>query len=568
MADFKHSLGFEIPSENTVNPTYKHKNGFTAGYRLPAPHFNWIVDKTTKCITEIQQTHNALESQFKSAMGMRNLHTYTSLSQIGLSGKVTMTDIFVALNKRGQCMLVLGNTNAEGSENYVSDTPTQFGTLVVTHFAAARTMAQFWKADDGHVHQYIGKYHTTEGWSGWFETFTEAHPPTPAEVGAVATETILADSVNVDGITTSGAYRLGKTPVNTPSEAYADYGQLQVIHGGKDTIAQMLFPHNTSAMYFRTGNSLAAGGKWNSWVKVANANHTHTPADIGAQALHYYYEPSQIGCTQSSSPLEIWNALPARSVFVYPGVSLTNAEWNFPNSLGTVRIEKYAEHRGMFQFFGKSKAIKDYRMYLDDATGFPECVWREDYNGASIVPIENGGTGATTAANALKNFGLTATAEELNYVDGVISNVQTQLNGKSPTTHGHALTDSGITGILPIAKGGTGASDIINARKNLNFSVQGQYKGTGNSGGGTMYNFDTGARGSNFLVIIGHSYIGWLSPKGGIMAKLSNNTAFADTTTFSAQSAHKAYYSNGYIQLHTDSVYINGEGYTYDYMCM
>lgn len=37
--------------------------------------------------------------------------------------------------------------------------------------------------------------------------------------------------------------------------------------------------------------------------------------------------------------------------------------------------------------------------------------------------IANGGTGATTAAAALKNLGLTATAAELNYTDGVTSNI-------------------------------------------------------------------------------------------------------------------------------------------------
>ena len=47
------------------------------------------------------------------------------------------------------------------------------------------------------------------------------------------------------------------------------------------------------------------------------------------------------------------------------------------------------------------------------------------------VTIAKGGTGATTAAGALTNLGLTATATELNYCDGVTSNIQTQLNGKS-----------------------------------------------------------------------------------------------------------------------------------------
>ena len=47
------------------------------------------------------------------------------------------------------------------------------------------------------------------------------------------------------------------------------------------------------------------------------------------------------------------------------------------------------------------------------------------------VPIGKGGTGATTAAAALTNLGITATAAELNYVDGVTSSIQTQLNNKA-----------------------------------------------------------------------------------------------------------------------------------------
>lgn len=52
------------------------------------------------------------------------------------------------------------------------------------------------------------------------------------------------------------------------------------------------------------------------------------------------------------------------------------------------------------------------------------------------VPIAKGGTGATTAAGALTNLGITATATELNYVDGVTSNIQSQLNNKAASSHG------------------------------------------------------------------------------------------------------------------------------------
>jgi hypothetical protein len=41
----------------------------------------------------------------------------------------------------------------------------------------------------------------------------------------------------------------------------------------------------------------------------------------------------------------------------------------------------------------------------------------------------------TNSTYSLSTFGITATKEELNYVDGVTSNIQTQLNGKASSNH-------------------------------------------------------------------------------------------------------------------------------------
>ena len=64
---------------------------------------------------------------------------------------------------------------------------------------------------------------------------------------------------------------------------------------------------------------------------------------------------------------------------------------------------------------------------------------------AGTLAVANGGTGSTTASGALTNLGLTATATELNYTDGVTSNIQTQLNAKaslaSPTFTGTVTAD-------------------------------------------------------------------------------------------------------------------------------
>jgi hypothetical protein len=77
---------------------------------------------------------------------------------------------------------------------------------------------------------------------------------------------------------------------------------------------------------------------------------------------------------------------------------------------------------------------------------------------------------------SLPALGVTASVTELNYMDGVTSNVQTQLNGKAASehthsdlanaTHSHDASDIS-SGILPIDKGGTGANTADDALYSL-----------------------------------------------------------------------------------------------------
>ena len=120
------------------------------------------------------------------------------------------------------------------------------------------------------------------------------------------------------------------------------------------------------------------------------------------------------------------------------------------------------------------------------------------------IPVASGGTGATTAAKALENLGLTATAAELNkmdgvtattaelnlldgvtattaelnYVKGVSSNIQTQLDGKAPSSHNQSATtitsgtlSSDRLPTVPVAKGGTGATTAADALTNLGLTA-------------------------------------------------------------------------------------------------
>lgn len=58
-----------------------------------------------------------------------------------------------------------------------------------------------------------------------------------------------------------------------------------------------------------------------------------------------------------------------------------------------------------------------------------------------------GSFGVTATADELNKLdGVTATAQELNYVDGVTSNIQTQLNGKAASSHTHNYAGSSSAG--------------------------------------------------------------------------------------------------------------------------
>ena len=73
--------------------------------------------------------------------------------------------------------------------------------------------------------------------------------------------------------------------------------------------------------------------------------------------------------------------------------------------------------------------------------------------GTGLVPAPAAGAqskflrgDATWQTISLSTFGITATATELNYMDGVKSNVQTQLNGKAASSHTHNYAGSSSAG--------------------------------------------------------------------------------------------------------------------------
>lgn len=108
-------------------------------------------------------------------------------------------------------------------------------------------------------------------------------------------------------------------------------------------------------------------------------------------------------------------------------------------------------------------------------------------SGITDLAVADGGTGASNAAGALLNFGLTATAAELNtldgitattvelnYIDGVTSAVQTQLDAKAPSTS-PTLSGATLSGTTTIS-GGTSDWTVVASGTNLTFLYGGVAK--------------------------------------------------------------------------------------------
>jgi len=85
----------------------------------------------------------------------------------------------------------------------------------------------------------------------------------------VNNSSILAKGIDFNKVTVSGFYRFNSKDdyLNAPPHSW---GQLLVIHGGGDTIAQISFDYDSAAcFYMRTGNPPECGGKgtWRGWHK-------------------------------------------------------------------------------------------------------------------------------------------------------------------------------------------------------------------------------------------------------------------------------------------------------------
>ena len=130
----------------------------------------------------------------------------------------------------------------------------------------------------------------------------------------------------------------------------------------------------------------------------------------------------------------------------------------------------------------------------------------------------------TNSTYSLSSFGVNATAAELNFMDGVTSNVQTQLDGKAPSSHSHSSYVA-ITGAQSIA-GVKTFSDGITIGSAGGLTIDGVIKlangiNAPTSNGGSIF-----GKGSSGQVL--------KSNGSGVYWASDNNTTYSAATTSAA----------------------------------
>lgn len=87
----------------------------------------------------------------------------------------------------------------------------------------------------------------------------------PAMFGAAVGYKILSDDDDLNTLYVSGMYRASGATKNCP----AAYGQVLVVSGGGDTVAQLYLPWDVGQkVMFRGGNLISSGGGWTDWTEV------------------------------------------------------------------------------------------------------------------------------------------------------------------------------------------------------------------------------------------------------------------------------------------------------------
>jgi hypothetical protein len=169
----------------------------------------------------------------------------------------------------------------------------------------------------------------------------------------------LVDGTDLNTVVDSGFYRLQGTHPNMPA---VGYGQLLVIHGAADTIAQMAFSYGDAQMYFRAGNppNVGGNGAWGAWKTAcwAGGGNASGTWNITVTGWAHGLAGNSSGNTDSHPVLGGDGAIKT-----HIWAEAANGRFGFLDAAGNAKI--YSDQTGNFIAAGNITAYSDIRLKTD-----------------------------------------------------------------------------------------------------------------------------------------------------------------------------------------------------------
>ena len=173
----------------------------------------------------------------------------------------------------------------------------------------------------------------------------------------------LTTSIN-DYSIASGTYSCEAQYTPDYPTGYGSYGLLDIRKYGSIVY---------QTMKFETGiiiNRACVQGQidWTEWICIAASSYIDT-----------YTDPSQLGLTSACTSAELYQAMPAGSIFIYPANNLSSADWNFPNASAnryTLSIMKFNNDRpALILLYPKVNRNPIYYTHPNDSGVLDSPVW-------------------------------------------------------------------------------------------------------------------------------------------------------------------------------------------------
>lgn len=236
---------------------------------------------------------------------------------------------------------------------------------------------------------------------------------------------ILAAAADLNTIVKAGMYRLQGNNTNGPSGVNFNYGQLLVVRGTGDTIAQMLFLYGSGAVYSRAGNPSNVGGtgSWQPWKELASATLVNSSsAGLMSAAdktkLDILSEREDIGgMTVNIDDYTLSDGTKLSRYFIAKTIAATANITNIPVTgqpfllnVELIRWARDSDYVSLQTFISASSR----RVYYRWCTSGSWSSWYRSYDENSLTNATTSATGLMSAADKTKLNGVAEGAN--NYV--------------------------------------------------------------------------------------------------------------------------------------------------------